>query len=243
MRRHLFTTTLLGAFVWAGLALSPLSTYGSDKNTSATVRTAGTSTVQIEDLNPFSQLAYIPAGADLSTLRFEKVRMVRVPSKIRYTADENCQAPGYREPGGSSECTHRQIVSTVLAYEVTYSYRGQPMASDEYGDTYYTLHVYFRPDQLDAAEQRAASTRKQNGAETSGYFALSTYREPVQRTVIDEGRSTLCDRNVLDGDWAQSDATCVDNTSYMTSVAPSDYITVKINPNSPGEGGMASSHR
>jgi hypothetical protein len=230
MPRHLFTSTILGAFLWAGLLLSPVTADGSNKPTSATVNQSDNTTVRIEDTTPFTRLAYIPAGYDVGTLRFERVRMVRVPSKIRYTTDNNCEEPAYQEPGGSSGCTHAQTESPVTAYEVTYSYAGEPMASDEYSDRYFTLHVYFRPDELDAAVRQAASAKKQDRADTSGYFAVSTYREPVPRVVIDESRSTFCEGSYVDGNWVHRDANCVDNISYKTITAPSDYITVRVDP-------------
>jgi hypothetical protein len=104
------------------------------------------------------------------------------------------------------------------------------------------LHVYFRPDELDAAVRQAASARKQDRADTSGYFAVSTYREPVQRVVMDKSRSTFCEGSYVDGNWVHRDVNCVDNVSYKTISALSDYITVRVDPTPPGRGqvGIAS---
>ena len=242
MLRHLLTTMILGGLLGTGMLLSAVSAEGSNRPANATVNKPDSTTSQIEDLTRFTQLAYIPAGSDVSTLRFEKVRMVRVPSKLRYTVDNNCEEPAYQEPGGSSRCAQAQTESPVAAYEVTYSYRGEPMASDEYGNNYYTLHVYLRPDQLDAAARQAASARKQDRADTSAYFAVRTYRELVPRVVVDESRSTFCEESLVDGSWVHKDANCVDEVSYKTIAASSDYLTVRIDPTASlrGQVGMAS---
>jgi secreted trypsin-like serine protease len=76
----------------------------------------------------------------------------------------------------------------------------------------------------------AASAAKQDRADTSAYFAVSTYRELVPRVVIDESRSSFCDGDYVDGNWVQRDASCVDRISYKTIAAPSDYITVRVDP-------------
>jgi len=37
-----------------------------------------------EELNPFSHLAAIPANAELGTIRFEKIRKVKVPVALQH---------------------------------------------------------------------------------------------------------------------------------------------------------------
>jgi hypothetical protein len=123
--------------------------------------------------------------------------------------------------------------SPTTAYQITYSFRGQPLASDEYGNTYFTFHVYFRPDELALEIRNALSTRKLGREDTAGYFMVTTSREPVQRVVIDEARSGFCGTVLRDGSWILADPDCPDRINYKTITIPSDYITVRVDPVSP----------
>ena len=80
----------------------------------------------------------------------------------------------------------------LAAYEVTYSYTGQPLASDEYGNRNFTLHVYFRPDELSSQVRKALTERKGDRGDLAGYFTVNVRRESAQRTAIDEARSHFC---------------------------------------------------
>src|SRR5271165_1159933 len=95
---------------------------------------------ETNNTNPATHSAYIPAGADLSTIRFEKARLVKVPSRIQYTSDTDyCKELAFRDPGGSIACPYARTEATVPAYEATYSYTGQAMASDEYAGRNFTF--------------------------------------------------------------------------------------------------------
>lgn len=226
MLRKLLINLIPGSLLWGGLLLSPLS--AEDANTPAVDK--GT-TVQVKELAPFTHLAYVPVGSETGTIRFEKIKSVQVPTKVLYTADTRyCQEVARRGQGASSRCPEAQDEALVPAYEVTYSYQGEPMASDEYGGKSFTLHVYFRPDELAAALRQPRSARKQNRVDTAAYFVVSTYREPVQRVVVDESESTYCERGLLDGNWINRDENCMDAISYRKVTARSEYITVEIEP-------------
>jgi len=182
-----------------------------------------------ENLHPFTHLATIPAGADLSTIRFEKVRLVQLPSRIKYTSDEGyCKELAFRDPGGSMACPSARTEAPVSAYEVTYSFTGQPLGSDETGGRNFTLSVYFRPNELPPDVQKALSERKLSRSDAAAYFAVSTSREPAKRVVIDDRQSHFCAGNYVDGAWAHTDAGCLDTINYTSVTAPSDYITVKV---------------
>src|SRR5579862_6320435 len=95
-----------------------------------------------------SNIARIPAGAETKTIRFEKVRRVEA-----------------RDGSG-------------MVYEVTYSYMGQPLASDDRGDRRFTFKVYFWPDDLTAELQETLAARKAKRADSAACFSVSTAEDP-----------------------------------------------------------------
>jgi len=214
-----------------GLLASSLCAGASLNRPNAVIDEPSGAKVQVQDLHPFTHFAYIPAGSDLSTIRFEKAKTVEVAIKIRYRTDTDyCAELPFRDPGGSMLCPCSETESLATAYKVTYSFRGQPLASDEYGGRYFFFHVYFRPDELAREVRKALSARKLNRVETADYFTVKTSREAVQRVVIDETRSGFCDAIVRDGLWTDTDPDCLDRINYKTITTPSDYITVRVDP-------------
>lgn len=183
-----------------------------------------------QDLQPFTHLARIPADSGKDTIRFEGAKMVRVPTRIASTMDPAyCEALAFRDPGGSMYCPAIETGSPATAYEVTYSYIGQPLASDEFGGRNFTFQVYFRPDELDP-RVRQALIKKKNRADLAGYFEVSTVQEHVRRIAIDEAKSHFCDGNYVDGTWSQSVAACQDEIHTTAIYGPSDYLTVRVEP-------------
>jgi len=128
------------------------------------------------------------------------------------------------------ECPHGKAESPATAYEVTYSYHGQELASDEFGLRYFLLHVYFRPDELASTIRSALSNSQLGRAEKASYFTVTTSRERVQQVVIDEKRSAFCDATLRDSVWTRNDPDCQERINYKTITTPSDYITVKVDP-------------
>ncbi|MCU1301102.1 MAG: hypothetical protein JWQ87_1386 [Candidatus Sulfotelmatobacter sp.] len=190
---------------------------------------------QIRDLHPFTHFASIPASSDPKRIKFEKVKATRVFTKEKSTIDSGyCKDLPFRDPGGSMYCPYTEDESPAPAYEVIYSFKGQPLASDEYGSRYFTFQVYFRPEELPLALRTALSTGKVKRAELATYFNVATSRAPVRAAVIDEANSSFCDGNYVDGNWIQKDPACKDKVSYKTVSRPSDYITVQVDPVSPG---------
>ncbi len=129
-------------------------------------------------------------------------------------------------------CPDRRDASPAPAYEVTYTFTGQPLASDEYGNRYttYQFHVYFRPGELTSALRRTLSAGKPNRAELASYFKVTTTRLPVQARVIDWANSSLCEGNYVDGMWMRHNQNCQDNIHFKTVTMPSEYITVRVEP-------------
>jgi hypothetical protein len=227
MIRKAIAFTLITLPLATGIALGQES-----RNTTATLAArSDASRVQVKELQPFTHVAQIPADSDKGTIRFEGAKIVQVPTRITYTMDPRyCEEVAFRDPGGSMYCPSLQTGSPATAYEVTYSYIGQPMPSDEYGGRYFTFRVYFRPDELAPEVRQALAEKKWNRADFAGYFQVNTFREPVQRTVIDEAKSHFCSGSFADGAWTHSETNCQDEIHMKAIASPSDYITVRVDP-------------
>jgi hypothetical protein len=227
----MFATLTLGAALCGVLLVSTLSAAESANKPSSTVA----------ELNPFTHFAYIPEGADQSSIRFEKARRVVVPTRIRYSSDASaCAELAFRDPGGATGCPNLHTEATAEAYEVTYSFRAQPLASDESGNTHFTFHVYFRPDELGPDVRQSLSAKKQNRADVAGYFAVSARQEQVQSVALDETKSHLCGGSFVDGNWSQYDRNCRDKAIYKTVAGLANVITVRVDPTGPRSAGVAS---
>ena len=229
------------AILTGGLLLPCIRAGESDKTPDALAANPSGARKQTGDLHPFTHRAWIPTGADTGTIRLDKVRLVKVAARMRYTMDA-CDGLAFREPGGSIGCPDGRVEATTTAFEATYSYTGLPLASDEQGGRRFTFSVRFRPDELTLEAQKALTARKLSRQEASAYFAVTTSREAVTEAAIDKQQSRFCAGYVLDGQWTHTDARCMDVVSNRTVTAPSEYITVQIDPVSPqGEAvGMAS---
>jgi hypothetical protein len=192
--------------------------------------TASGDVVESTNLHPFTHVAAIPGGSTLSSVRIESIKLVKVATKRRtITNDRYCNLP-WAEPGGSVECQRTADESPVPAYRVTYSYRGQPLASDEYGNTYFTFSVYFRPDEIGPRLSEMVALGTVIRADLEEFFQLSTSRESVQQTVIDPANSAFCDGNYVDGNWIRTNPKCGDRVVYDTVAAASAYISVRVDP-------------
>lgn len=185
---------------------------------------------QITDLQPFTHLIYIPAGSDLSSIKIEEIKPVNVATKRRgITNQRYCNQP-WSDPGGSMDCRRTTDESLVPAYRVTYSYRGQPMASDEYGSTHFTFSVYLRPEEITPRLREVVSSGKVKRTSAAKFFAVTTWTDSVEGMVIDEANSTICDGNYWDGNWVRTTPKCEDHVAYRKIAMPSSYITVLVDP-------------
>jgi len=176
-----------------------------------------------------NHVAYIPAGSDLSTIKFEGVKMVTVATASAVVADGRCEIAEQGEPGGSMFCAPAAAKRSERVYKVTYSYEGRALASDEYNNTHYTFSVYFRPEELSDAERRVLSIRKGGRADAAAIFEWTTSRDHQASVVIDNSKSTMCEGNYVDGAWARKDAKCQDRVEFKTVATPADYVAVKVN--------------
>jgi len=168
-----------------------------------------------ETPQPFTHVAQIPADSDAGFIRFQKAKMVQIPTTIAYTTNpEYCKDIAVRDPGGSMYCSSARTGTPATAYELTFSVVGPPLASDEYGNRNFTFEVYFRPDELPPDVRQAISTRKRSRSDVAGSFNVSTNREPMRKIVVDEAKSHFCAGSLRDGSWTTSDASCKDQVHY-----------------------------
>ena len=184
--------------------------------------------VEITDLRQFTHVAEISVGSQTSSIRIEGIKLVKIATKRRTVTNEvYCNQP-WAEPGGSIFCQRTADESPVPAYRVTYSYRSQPMASDEYGNSDFTFSVYFRPDEISPSVRELVASGKIRRAELAELFDVAASRERVQEIVIDQARSALCDGNYVDGNWVHTDRKCEDNIAYRRVSMPTSYIRVEV---------------
>jgi hypothetical protein len=194
------------------------------------VLAAAPAVVETRQLQPFTNIAEIPVGSDLSSIRFEGIKAVKVATTRTSITDQGYCEGGYREPGGSMYCPSVQDGSRMPAYQITYSYNGPPLGSDEYGNAHFTFSVTMRPLDVSPAVLQMMSARKTNRAAAAEDFKVTTYPSFVPRVVIDEANSVFCDGSYIDGLWTHTDRNCEDKVTYKTVAVPSDYITVRVDP-------------
>jgi hypothetical protein len=201
-------------------------------------------TTPVEATNPFTHIANIPAGADLSSIKFQGVKKVKIATRRQITTDVRYfRDQQFMDPGGSMYCPSTQLLSPKDAYQVTYSYDGPALASDEYGNAHFAFSVYFQPDELGSEVRRALTRHTMSKADMAAYFDLSAHRTNVRQVAIDQAASTFCEGNYFDGNWVHKDSKCQDKVDYTTVSTPSDYVTVQVDPASARQERVAAASR
>jgi hypothetical protein len=185
----------------------------------AAVRQSG----QVDQLNPFSHVASIPAIVDPSTIRFEKLRTIELASKTKTTTDPNCQDRQFRDPDGTN-CQKVTVEEKVKALEATYSFAGPVLSAGEATPGRDTFSVYFRPEEVGVDGPPEKLKRDQ----AASYFQITTYRGMVEQKVIDKQNSHFCEGNYVDGNWTHKDPKCEDQVQYINQTVPSPYVTVQV---------------
>jgi hypothetical protein len=187
--------------------------------------------VHTEPLTVFGHVAYIPADAKVDSIRFQRARLVTVPTSMEYTTDVHyCDAVLSREPGSSAFCPSSKVASIATAYELTYSYEAPAMQSQDRDQTHFAFRVYFRPEELPVDIRTDIDSRKLGRADTAGYFEIKTARPLQQRLTIDEAQSSFCSGSFIEGSWTKTDSNCDDKIVYKTADSDSASITVTIDP-------------
>lgn len=185
----------------------------------------------VTDLQPFTHVARISAGAELASIKLESVKAVKVSTRRTSVTNEQFCEKEYHEPGGSMYCPYTRDESPAPAYQVNYSYSGQPLASDEYGSTRFTFSVYLRPDELSPEARQTVSTgSKLSAADGEGFFKVTISRDTYRSVAIDEEKSAFCSGNYIDGNWTVDNPQCQARVVYKPVTTPSGYITVKVDP-------------
>jgi hypothetical protein len=180
--------------------------------------------------NPFTHVASIPAIVDPSTIRFEKLRMVDVASKMKTTTDtQNCKDRQFREPDGTN-CQATIVEERVKAVEATYSFNGPVLSAGESIPGRDTFSVYFRPEEVGAD----GPVEKLKRDQAASFFQVSTYRATVEQKTIDKQNSHFCEGNYVDGNWVRKDPKCQDQVQYANQTVPSPYLTVQVDLRRPG---------
>jgi len=179
------------------------------------------------ELNPFNNVASIPATVDPATIRFEKLKMVSLASKTQVNTNaQDCKERQFRDPDGSG-CETVKVLERVKAVEANYSYIGPQWSTAEgeiIAPTRQTFAVYFHPEELPATKLADKLNREQ----AESLFAVSTSRPMVQEKVVDRQHSRYCEGNYVDGNWIQKDSGCKDQVQYETRTVPSEYWAVNV---------------
>lgn len=249
-RATLLTGILAGALLWMPALTKAQTPGGTDNGLPQSASNARQTTPKqkaakqaakdestVEDLQPFTHIALIPADADLGSIRFQGAKAVQIATRIRSSFDSRrCDELANRAPVRSQYCPEVGLEGFTPAYQVTYSFEGQPLASDEYGNRNYTFSVYFQPAEIDPAEREAILGRegsKSSGAES---FKVTSTRQLRPQTVIDDAHSTFCEGTYIDGEWVRMNPRCEDVVKVKTVMAPSGYVAMKVEP-VPGNAG------
>jgi hypothetical protein len=231
LRSHQLITTCL-AIIASGLTTA--SAAGEPRHAKEALAVASASptrsgeVVETTDLQPFTHIAYIPVGADLSSSKIEEIKPVKVATRRRSETNPRDCFQTWSDPGGSMYCPHTVDESYMTAYRVTYSFRAQPMASDEYANEFFTFSVYFHPGELSPELRQLVSAGKLRRAAALELFRLTSSRDFVEQVVVDETNSNTCDGNYIDGNWTQTNPTCEEHVAFRRIVSVSPYITVKV---------------
>lgn len=190
---------------------------------------AAPNAVTIRGLDPFRHDARVPAGAEISSIRLDRVKLVHVPTAIRTVNSPNCnRAQQFAEPGGSAYCPSTSVASTAEAYEFIYSYVGQPLASDEFGGRRFQFSVYFRPEELRADIRQKLLNPKTARALAGQLFAVNVSAERQQRMGVDQVTSRFCGGSYVDGVWRQANPDCKDDVRVKAVSAPAEYVTIVV---------------
>lgn len=204
------------------------NTSTSTKDVQGAIATRSTQTA-INEVNPFTNVASIPAIVDPATVRFERVKMVDLASKIKTTTDpEACKDKQFRDPDGST-CPTVAVLERVKAVEAQYSYNGPALSAGEAVPGRTQFSVYFRPEELAAAGPINKLKREQ----AESLFEVRTSRPMVEEKVIDKAHSQFCAGSYVDGNWMQKDSNCKDQVQYITQTVASPNLMIQVDVRRP----------
>ncbi len=225
------TLVIVGAAVVVAIGLvfvTRTNTSTSTKDVQGAIAMRSTQTA-INEVNPFTNLASIPAVVDPATLRFERLKMVELASKTKTTTDPaGCKDKQFRDPDGSA-CQTLAVLERVKAIEAQYSYNGPVLSAGEAVPGRDQFSVYFRPEELAAA----GAVQKLNREQAESLFEVRTSRPMVEEKVIDKAHSQFCAGSYIDGNWTRKDPNCKDQVQYITQTVASPNLMVQVDVRRP----------
>jgi len=231
-RSHQFTAPCLSLIALCSTAPAATLEARPRADVSATARStrANSADEVVTELRPFTHIANLPEGADLSSLKFNGIKMVKVATEQRLRMKLREGNQPWSDPGGSMYCPRVTDESPVSAYQVSYSFQGQPMVSDEYGRTDFSFSVYFRPSEISPDLLRALSSRRIHPTAAAEFLRFTMSRNTIRQVVIDRANSTFCEGYYADGTWSHTNPRCQDSITYTTTTSLAPYITVRVDP-------------
>lgn len=186
---------------------------------------------RVEQIDPFTHVAYIAAPSDTNTIRLEEIRYMFVPTKILYTYQvpycESAAAPG---PGVYTYCPVTREEGLLPAYELTYSFEGPRSPSTRHWQTHPSFRVYFRAEELTSELRNAVDSDKIDHADAAAHFTVNVSHPSTVKNVVDPAGSTFCDTILIEGRWVQSDTSCVPKILHKTISSPSSHLKITIVP-------------
>src|ERR1700689_923160 len=97
-------TKLIAAFIGTAICLG--CSWSAMAN-GLTLESNDSQAVKGQELDPFTHFANIPAGSDVSSIKFERVRAVKVATQRKSIYETSyCKEAESRDPGGSAYCPH-----------------------------------------------------------------------------------------------------------------------------------------
>jgi hypothetical protein len=220
----------VAVLIAAGLVLAiRTNRSASTRDGAGTLAVPRQSQAQLNELNPFTHVASIPASVDPSSIRFEKLRTVELASRTKTTVDpQRCKELQSRDPDGST-CQTTAVLERVKAIEALYSFSGVELGAGESVPGRSSFSVYFKPQEV-AADGPVDKLKRDQAA---SMFLVTTYRPLVEEKVVDKEHSHYCDGNYLDGNWVKTDSNCQDQVQFITQTVPSPNLAVQVDVRQP----------
>jgi hypothetical protein len=191
------------------------------------IAAAAQTQTKIEKINPFTRVAYVPFGTDLSTIKFDNVKAVKTDTEKVSTWDE--YACRETVDGPSAFCPSVNYDKPVPAYRITYYF--ETITPDDSGDIYSSIEFYLAPSELTPAlTAKLAVLKTLSKAERAKLFTLAFNQSPVQKDVVDEVNSKFCDGYYTDSGFTKYDDKCQDQLAYKTITTNPDDVTVVLTP-------------
>jgi len=127
-RQFVATCFAIAAFTsMAGTAAAETSLEKAASSAAIPAPDRGQEVVEIIDLQPFTHMAYIAVSAQLSSIKVEGVKVVKMATRLRSVTNPHyCEERLMTEPAATLDCPRITAEWSVPAYQVTYSLTANP---------------------------------------------------------------------------------------------------------------------